>query len=121
MNFSLVISPGKRSTVVLAMISLFVLPAIIFYPFHADIDIQQVMAWNLYRFHGLPYLQSWDSNFPGAILFHACSIALFGNSELGLRTMDVLIQIASIVLLYKIGRFWLPRGPALFGSALYAL
>ncbi len=120
MPFSFV--PARRRAVLaLALLTLFVLPAIFLYPFHADIDIQQVMAWTFYRFHGLPYLGSWDSNFPGTVFIHASAMALFGNSEFSLRLMDVLFQIASLVLLYKIGRFWLDRGAALFGIALYAL
>ena len=107
--------------VVLFLISVLILPAIIFYPFHSDIDIQQVMGFELFRFHGLPYLATWDSNFPGTIVIHAVAIAVFGNSEIALRIMDVIVQIGVIIILYNISRFWLEKFPALLGVALYAL
>ncbi len=111
----------SQPAVVLLLISVLILPAIIFFPFHSDIDIQQVMGFELFRYHGLPYLSTWDSNFPGTILIHATAITLFGNSEIGLHIMDMIIQIGIIIVLYNVSRFWLNKGAALLGCVLYAL
>ncbi|HET6400014.1 MAG TPA: glycosyltransferase family 39 protein [Candidatus Kapabacteria bacterium] len=119
-NFS-----SRQTILSLAAISLFVLPIIFLYPFHADIDIMQVLGFQFARYHELPYIGHWDGIFPilpfGPVFIHAASILLFGNSEFSLRLMDVIFQIGSIIVLYRIGRFWLDRAPALLGSALYAL
>ncbi len=109
-----------RVAIVLVLIAALVLPGLFLYPFHADIDIQQVMGFALYRYHLLPYLGSWDSNFPGTVLIHSAAIALWGPSEVSLRLADLLFQIGTIIALYKISRYWLDAAPALLGCALYA-
>ncbi len=117
----LIAARRHQALLLLCLISLAVLPTLILYPFHSDIDIQQVMGFQLCRFHGLPYLGSWDSNFPGTIWLHATAIALFGNSEIGLRLFDLVVQIGVIIALYRVSRLWIARGPALLGALLYAL
>ncbi len=108
-------------------IALLVLPVIFLYPFHADIDIMQVLGFAFARYHALPYIEVGTSNFffgilpYGPVFLHAASILLFGNSEFGLHLMDYLFQVGSILVLYRIGRFWLDQAPALLASASYAL
>ena len=111
----------SRTAVVLAIISFVILPIIFLYPFHSDIDIQQVMGFEVARYHVLPYLGCWDSNFPGTIVIHAATILLFGNSEFDLRLTDFLFQIASVLVLYRIARFWIDRTPSQLGILFYAL
>src|ERR1035441_8001264 len=106
----------RRAVVVLSLLCLLVLPVILLTPLHSDIDIQQVMAYQLYRFHGLPYIASWDQSFPGTIIIQATAIALFGNSEIGFRTMDYLFQALTVVALYRVSRLWLSEGSALLAS-----
>jgi hypothetical protein len=105
----------------LALISGLVLPALCFYPFHTDHAIQQSMGLELYRYNGLPYIGSWDHNFPGTVLIHALGIALFGNSMLGFRLMELVMQIAIVFSLYALSRLWLSQGTSILACFLYAL
>lgn len=43
----------------------------------------------------LPYLGSWDQNFPGIVPIHAFEILLFGKSQLAFRIFDVLAQLST--------------------------
>jgi 4-amino-4-deoxy-L-arabinose transferase-like glycosyltransferase len=114
-------TPSPRALLLLALISMLVLPALCFYPFHADHSILQSMGLELYRYHGLPYLGSWDNNFPGTVLIHALGIALFGNSMLGFRGIELVIQIAIVCSLYALSRLWLSESASIVGCFLYAL
>jgi len=112
---------SRRAVIVLSLLCLLVLPVILLTPLHADIDIYQSMAFQLYRFHSLPYISSWDQNFPGIVFIQAGGIALFGNSEIGFRTMDYLVQALTLIAFYRVSRLWLGEGSALLASVLYAL
>lgn len=79
------------------------------------------MGLALYRYHGVPYLGSWDHNFPGTVLIHALGIAVFGNSMLGFRCMELVMQIAIVFSLYALSRLWLSEGASILGCFLYAL
>jgi len=79
------------------------------------------MGLALYRYHGLPYLGSWDHNFPGTVVIHALGIALFGNSMLGFRGIELIMQVAIVLSLYCLCRLWLNEGASLVACLLYAL
>ncbi len=79
------------------------------------------MGLELYRYGGLPYIGSWDHNFPGTVLVHATDIALFGNSMIGFRAFELILQIMIVLSLYGLSRLWLSRGPSLIACGLYAL
>ncbi|HZK75823.1 MAG TPA: glycosyltransferase family 39 protein [Candidatus Kapabacteria bacterium] len=103
------------------MIALIVLPAILLYPFNGDNDIYQAMGSVLYYYHGLPYLASWDHNFPGIVLLHALTIAWFGNSDLGFRSVEYLWQIATLFALYRLSRSWVSEESGLLACLVFAL
>ncbi|HEY3874429.1 MAG TPA: hypothetical protein VGM92_03055, partial [Candidatus Kapabacteria bacterium] len=88
-------------------VSLLLLSTHLALPLSGDNEIYQSMASDLFRFHALPYLGSWDQNFPGIVYMHWVSIVLFGNSAFGFQCLDLLVHVAMSVLLYRILRRWL--------------
>ena len=79
------------------------------------------MAVVLYRYHGLPYLASWDHNFPGIVLLHAASMLCFGNSMFGFHLFEYLWQVATLFLLCRVARLWVSENAALLACLLFAL
>ena len=51
----------------------------------------------------IPYLGSWDQNFPGIILIHAAQILVSGHSQLAFHIFDILLQLVGSYLLIRIG------------------
>ncbi len=68
-----------------------------------------------------PYVASFDTTFPGAILFHAAVIALGGESILALRVADLLLQLATAMLLYQCTRRIAGPRAGFLAATLYAL
>ncbi len=79
------------------------------------------MGWDLFAYCKLPYLGSWDVNFPGIVYLHAVSIALLGRSDLAFRIFDLIFEFAACLLLYKILVRWFPTAIAVVASVIYAL
>ncbi len=99
-------------------LALFVLVAI--EPIGADNAVLHSMALDLTRYGRIPYLGTWDNNFPGIIFLHGIGILLFGESNLGFRIFDIVIQLAFIVFLYYFLLRWLRPHSAALASVLYA-
>src|SRR5437867_1551207 len=106
----------RRPVLVLGLLSLFVLPVILLYPLHVDNDVMQAMAVELARYGGLPYLNSWDTNFPATVYIHVASIVAFGNNILGFRTMELLYEVLTLVSLYRVSRLWLSERTSLVAA-----
>jgi len=112
----------KRSGAILcAILSLGILLVELFLPLNWDNWLYQTMGWDLYAYGKLPYVGSWDVNFPGIIYLHALSIALFGTSDLAFRCFDLTFEVAASLLLYKILSRWFRPSFALLASTLYPL
>ncbi len=90
-------------------------------PIGFDNSVYQSMAVDLVRFGKVPYIGSWDVNFPGNILIHIAELLLFGNTDLGFRAFDVLLQLGFVFLLHTFLRRWLTTPTALVGVALYLI
>lgn len=102
-------------------ISLALLSVNLLIPLSIDNDIYQSMGWELVKHGGLPYLGSWDHNFPGVVYFHAIGILLFGSSDTGFRLLDILTHLGTIYLLFRIvATFFHPRA-AISAAILYAV
>jgi hypothetical protein len=112
---------AEQAGIGLGLISLLILPAILLYPFNVDNNLYQAMGVVLIRYHGLPYISSWDMNFPGIVALHAIAIGLFGNSILGFRTFELLAQIITAYALYRVSRLWLCKESSLLACLLYAI
>jgi hypothetical protein len=90
-------------------------------PLGFDNNIYQAMGWTLYKYGGLPYVASWDHNFPGIALFHASSIALFGNSDLGFKLFDSLIHLTMAGLYYWLITRWVRPFTAFVAVILWTI
>ncbi len=90
-------------------------------PLGFDNDLYEAMGWTLYAYHGLPYLASWDHNFPGIVFIHWMSIVLFGASDFGFRLFDYIVHIAMAGFYYRVLRNWLSPTVSVFGVLLFAL
>src|SRR5581483_7431532 len=90
-------------------------------PLGFDNDVYEAMGRTLYAYHGLPYLASWDMNFPGIIFIHWASIALFGASDFGFRLFDYLTHIAMAGMYFAVLREWLNPFQRFTAVTLYAL
>ncbi len=93
----------------------------LFLPFSWDNEIYQSMATDLARFHLLPYLGSWDQNFPGIVYIHWVSILLFGNSDFGFRLFDLTIHIGMAWMFFSLLCRWLSPRTACLAVLLYML
>ncbi len=90
-------------------------------PLGFDNNIYQSMGLAMVRGDGLPYIASWDNNFPGIAYIHALSILLFGNSDLGFRLLDLILQTIGAGLFYLLLIRWLPRRTALIAVLIRAI
>jgi hypothetical protein len=50
----------------------------------------------------LPYIGSWDHNYPGIVLIHAIHVALFGSSISGFHLFDSLLQLLNAWMVFKL-------------------
>ncbi len=73
------------------------------YPFNNDNALYAYMADLALKGH-LPYLGSWDQNFPGIILIHAAQILISGRSQLAFHIFDIVLQLLGSILLIMIGK-----------------
>lgn len=77
------------------------------------------MAMDWVRLGRIPYIGSWDNNFPGVICVHAVSILLFGTADVAYRLLDLFLELAFGVFLYRfLLRWFKPHGAAL-AAVLY--
>ena len=67
-------------------------------PFNHDSELYQSIGWLYSAFGRIPYLGSWDQNFPGIFYLHTFVISLFGVSPFAFRTVDVLAHVLTAML-----------------------
>jgi hypothetical protein len=101
--------------------ALAIFAVVLAYPFCSDLSTYQWMAIRLVHDGALPYVGSWDHNFPGIILFHFLSIRLFGNSELGFRIIEALFQVVTAATLYYLLLHWFRPRTAFLATLFYGL
>jgi hypothetical protein len=51
----------------------------------------------------LPYIGSWDQNFPAIVGVHAVQILIIGHSQLAFHIFDIVIQLIGSYFLFRIG------------------
>jgi hypothetical protein len=92
--------------------SALILACTLSYPFNNDNALFAYMSALLLKGR-LPYLGSWDQNFPGILLIHTPQILLFGRSQLAFHLWDILLQLVGAYYLFRLGLRWGGR-PAAF-------
>ena len=100
-------------------ISAVLLTIVLISPLGTDDLIYHSIALDFYRFGKIPYLGSWDQNFPGIIFIHYISILLFGESDISIRILDIILQLGFVVLLYSVCRRWMRERTASIAAVLY--
>jgi hypothetical protein len=78
------------------------------------------MAWMWLEGHW-PYVGTWDLQFPGGWVLHALEIAVFGKSVWLFRVFDLLFQLASAWLIFRITRRAAGVPAAFVAAALFCL
>lgn len=86
----------------LAAVTLVLVLPILLLPLSSDNDIYQAMGFAFAEGKGLPYIGSWDHNFPGVVLYHWLGIKLFGLSDLAFRMIDISNRLGIAYLAYRI-------------------
>lgn len=69
----------------------------------------------------LPYIGSYDQNFPGGAILHAVCILLFGHSSLGFAFFDLVLQTIGLCFIAATSRRLVGDTGALLGPVIYAL
>jgi hypothetical protein len=82
--------------------SALILACTLTYPFNNDNALFAYMSALLLEGR-LPYIGSWDQNFPGILLIHTPQILLFGRSQLAFHVWDILIQLIGAYYLFRLG------------------
>ena len=103
------------------LVALPILSLTLINPIGWDNAIYQSMAIDLVRYGKLPYVGSWDVNFPGIVLIHSACIVLFGTSDFAFRVFDVLVNACFVLVLYRYERRWLSHRASLLGVSLYVI
>ncbi|MBK8914455.1 MAG: glycosyltransferase family 39 protein [Phycisphaerales bacterium] len=90
--------------------------------------LQDLFRPTLYRDPALPYdFRDWQANHvwlhkpPLALWLMAGGIAMWGNTELGVRAPSIMLSLAGILLTYAIGRRLFSRQTAALAALLHAV
>ena len=111
---------APRLSILLGFCAVILLPTIIT-PFRFDNAVFQGIAYDLVNFGRVPFVSSWLHDVPGLIYLHGFAIWLFGNSDLSIRYLDIILQLSFIAFFFRFLQRWLtPRASAL-SCILYAL
>jgi hypothetical protein len=111
--------PRNRGIWILLGIGVPILSLILIAPLHIDDCVYHSMALDYVRYGRLPYIGSWDSNFPGIVGIHVLSIELFGTSDSAIRILDVILQLGFVIIFYRFLRNWLRDDVAVLAGLLY--
>ncbi len=95
----------------LALLALYILAPLLYYPFARDHGMYMVVAEAMAR-GGMPYADAWDLKTPGIFLVFRAALALFGRVMWGVRVLELLFLAATALVLARLGRRLLPELPA---------
>jgi hypothetical protein len=98
---------------------LLISPRLLF-PLQMDQYFHHYLGWRLAEGE-LPYIGSYDQNFPGGAILHALCILLFGGSSLGFACFDLILQAIGIYFIAKTARHLANDRAALIAPVIYAM
>src|SRR5437879_2870220 len=84
---------GDKSLFVALAISLVLFSLVLVEPLGSAQAVLQSMALDLVRYGRIPYISSWDNNFPGIVFLHTIGIILLGESSIAFRIFVILIEL----------------------------
>jgi hypothetical protein len=105
---------------ILLLVNTGILAVVFLIPFNSDLDLHHAMGLALTHGH-LPYIGSWDNNFPGIVYFHALSILLFGKGYIGFRILDVLVHLGTAMCIFIIAVRYMRPLYAMLGATLNSI
>ena len=110
---------GPRTAAVLAVCAVVLAPTL---AFRMGVD-QGVFAYmGAALLEGKwPYLQTWESDFPGLVFLQAGEILVFGRSGVAFRFFDLLVQLASAYLIFRMATRTGGRVAGLVAAVLFCL
>src|SRR5581483_8097542 len=79
-----------------------VLSCTLTYPFNNDNALYAYMADLALKGH-MPYLGSWDQNFPAIVAVHALQILVSGRSQCAFHAFDIILQLIGSYFLVRVG------------------
>lgn len=89
-------------------------------PFGRD---QGVAAWvaSTILSGGVPYRDAYHFNFPGVFFVYALAMKLFGRSVEAINLFDLIYRLATLLIIYRLGREIAGARAGLYAGALYGL
>jgi len=100
----------------------FILSSTLWYGLGMDQAIYAYAAW-VWKDYGLPpYVGEWSGDFPGIFILHRLVIELLGESTLGFRFFDLVVQLNCLAAIFYLARRLSGTGVSgLLSSIFYAL
>lgn len=109
-----------KAPLLLGLIVLLVLPILLLYPFHVDVDIYRCVAVLVRSSSEPPVRAAFVANLPAIVWVHWLAIELFGNTVTGFRMFEWMWQGIAVVCLYAVCRLWFSESLSLVSCLLYA-
>ena len=100
----------------------FILSPTLWFGFTMDQALCHYAVWVWREYHLPPYLGVWDLSFPGIFLLHRLILEIFGESILGFRLFDFLVQLSLVVMFYYLaGKLFRSKWAGFFSGIIYSL
>jgi hypothetical protein len=109
----------RRYSLIVTLVSALLLLLTLLKPLTFDNALYQTMAYNLHHFGKVPYIGTWDQNFPGIVYLHYFIIVVFGSSDIAVRWFDIIVQVLFAVYLFSLWKRWLKPSTAALSVILY--
>jgi hypothetical protein len=90
------------------------------FPLQMDQYFHHYLGWRLAEGE-LPYIGSYDQNFPGGAIIHAICILVFGQTSLGFAVFDLILQSIGLYFIAKTAKHLSVDAAAVIAPVIYAL